>query len=215
MSDPALDPASDPLPRNPSSTHDWRAAGDLDHLREIRDDAAEHAAGGVLHLALEVLAYAVDEATEGTTRKVVVTLHRDGSVRVEDDGRGTQVRLDDDGVAMVKPVMGTRDLRFYDDEHAPTLPDGRRRRGISVVAALSEWLVHTNRRAGHGWTQRYEQGVPVGPLTEIDPGEGTGTSVWFRPDAAVLGDATVTADELRGAADTYRDTVLVVVDDRR
>ena len=65
-------------------------------------------------------------------------------------------------------------LRFFDSPGAQLLPDGHPRRGISVVAALSEWLVHANRRQDGAWTQRYEHGIPV-----------TGTTVHFRPDETV------------------------------
>lgn len=70
-------------------------------------------------------------------------------------------------VLVKKPVMATKDLRFFDHPGAQLLPDGQPRRGMSVVAALSEWLVHTNRRAGGAWTQRYEHGVPATGLNPI------------------------------------------------
>ena len=132
------------------ATHDWSTSVDTEHLDEIRREARPVAPGGLLHLVLEVLAYPVDEAREGTTTRVRVVLHDDGSVSVADDGRGTETRVDELGVPRVKPVMATKDLRFYGRADAPLLPDGHRRRGISVVAALSEWLVHTNRRIEGG-----------------------------------------------------------------
>jgi DNA gyrase subunit B len=62
---------------------------------------------------------------------------------------------------------------------------GTRARGISVVAALCEWLVHVNRRADGAWTQRHEHGIPVTGLVPV-PGTGTtGTAVHFRPAAPV------------------------------
>ncbi len=70
----------------------------------------------------------------------------DGSVRVVDDSRGTDTRRSDDGSVVRKPVMATLDLRFFDHPGAQSLPDGHPRRGLSVVAALSDWLVHENRR---------------------------------------------------------------------
>lgn len=55
-------------------------------------------------------------------------------------------------------------------------------RGISVVAALSEWLVHTNRHRDGAWVQRYEHGVPVTDLVPVAGDGKTGTTVWFLPD---------------------------------
>jgi topoisomerase-4 subunit B len=74
-----------------------------------------------------------------------VVLHRDGLVSVQDDGRGTEVRRDVDGGVIRKPVMATKDLRFFDVEREVYLPDGAVRRGMSVVAAVSRWLEHANR----------------------------------------------------------------------
>jgi len=131
------------------------------------------------------MAYAADEAQAGNGGRCVVTFHRDGSVSVSDDGRGTATFRDDRGRVMKKPVMSTKDLRFFDSPDAQRLPDGHPRRGISVVAALSEWLIHTNRRQDGAWTQRYEHGMPVTGLVPIPNSGATGTTVHFHPSAIV------------------------------
>ncbi|MGW1099207.1 ATP-binding protein [Streptomyces sp. NPDC002455] len=164
-----------------NTTHDWAGTVDLAHLAGIRRDPAAFAPGGAWHLVLEVVAYAADEAEYGGGGRCRVTLHPDGSVSVADDGRGTDTRFDEHGHVVKKPVMATKDLRFFDLPEAQTLPDGHPRRGMSVVAALSEWLVHTNRRHNGSWTQRYEHGSPVTGLEAV-PGDGTtGTVVHFLP----------------------------------
>lgn len=168
---------------------------DHDHLASIRRDPATFAPGGVRHLVLEVVAYAADEAEGRGGGRCVVTLHPDGSVSVADDGRGTDTRLDEHGRAVKKPVMASKDLRFFDRPDAQALPDGHPRRGMSVVAALSEWLVHTNRRREGAWTQRYEHGVPVTGLEPVAGDGTTGTVVRFRPDASLF-TAGPAADEL-------------------
>lgn len=196
------------------STHDWSAAVDTDHLDEIRRGARALGSDGLLHLVLEVLAYPVDEAVEGTTRHVRVELHADDSISVSDDGRGTETRIAADGSAMVKPIMATKDLRFYGRDDAPVLPDGHRRSGISVVAALSEWVVHTNRRVEGGWRQRFEHGVPQGTLETLPGGGPSGTVVHFRPDP-VLVHGSVTADEIRQGAASYAAVVAIDVVDER
>lgn len=178
------------------STHDWSIAVDADHILAIQNDVKQFGQGGITHLVLEVIAYAVDEATMGTTDQIHVTLHKDASICVADNGRGTATR-EVSGMPMVKPIMSTKDLRFFCISDAPVLPDGIVRSGISVVAALSEWVIHTNRRSNGSWTQRYEHGLPSGPLTPINGNGTTGTSVCFRPDQAIFGSDVVDPSNLR------------------
>jgi len=193
------------------STHSWLSVADTEHVAAVQREAGRYAEGGVLHLALEVIAYALDEAADGTTDRVLVTLHDDGSISVGDNGRGTFVRFDDDGVPMVKPIMATRDLRFFEIPDVPVLPDGRRRSGMSVVAALSEWVSHTNRRTEGSWTQRYEHGLPRDGLTELPPTGTTGTVVHFRPDPAFFGTDTITTETLRTACAAFGTTVPIEI----
>jgi len=106
---------------------------------------------------------------------------------------------DPGGRPVRKPVMATRDLRFFDHPDAERLPDGRPRRGMSVVAALSRWLVHTSRRRDGAWMQRYEHGIPVTdlvPIPDVEP-EHTGTTVHFMPETAIRALFDTTAAGLR------------------
>jgi len=96
-----------------------------------------------------------------------------------------------------EPVMATKDLRFFDSPEAAMLPDGHPRRGMSVVAALSDWLVHTNRRLNSSWMQRHEHGIPVTGLNPIPQDGTTGTTVHFLSDAALLANVQISAKELR------------------
>lgn len=181
----------------PNATHDWSNSVDERHLQLIRNDPARFAPGGVTHLVLEVLAYAAEEAEDRGSGSAVVTLHSDGSISIADDGRGTETQVGAEGAAVRKPVMSTKDLRYF-DESSEVLPDGHLRRGISVVAALSDWLVHSNRRENGSWTQRYEHGIPVSELTPIPSDGTTGTTVHFMPGhglAPVNGDLLTTFGE--------------------
>ncbi|WP_328764221.1 ATP-binding protein [Streptomyces sp. NBC_00272] len=168
-----------------NTTHDWARSVDAEHLALVRENGAFFAPGGLPHLLLEVLAYAADEAECLGGGRCTVTLYADGSVSVADEGRGTDTRFDDHGRPVKKPVMATKDLRFFDHPDAQVLPDGHPRRGMSVVAALSEWLVHTNRRAGGAWAQRYVHGVPATGLTPVADDGTTGTTVHFSPAEAL------------------------------
>jgi DNA gyrase subunit B len=185
-----------PTSRRRNTTHDWASTVDAEHLAEIRESPARFAPGGLLQLVLEVVAYAADEAASTGGGHCRVTLHSDGSVSVADNGRGTDTRHDASGTAIRKPVMATKDLRFFDNPAAQQLADGHPRRGMSVVAALSDWLVHTNRRIDGAWTQRYEHGVPVTDLVPIEGDETTGTTVRFMPEGTVATTTRPSASEL-------------------
>jgi topoisomerase-4 subunit B len=88
-------------------------------------------------------------------------------------------RFDDEGRAIKKPVMATKDLRFFDLPGAQQLPDGHPRRKMSVVAAPSEWRVHIDRGHNGSWIQRYEDGIPVTGLVPIADDGTRGTTVRF------------------------------------
>jgi DNA gyrase subunit B len=180
-----------------ATTHDWSSDVDRAHLAEIRSRPALYGAGGRRHLVLEVLAYANEEA-EWLRRAghAVVTVQPDGLVSVADDGRGTDTRVDERGDVVRKPVMSTRDVRFFDAQDGPRLPDGLPRRGISVVAALSAVLVHENHAASGSWSQTYRHGVPDGELRAVTPSGSTGTTVAFRVDGDIHGPESLTDDDL-------------------
>lgn len=170
----------------PTTTHVWAHPVDTEHLAAIAADPDRFAAGGLTHLVLEVLAYAAEEAeARGVIGRADVVVRPDGSVEVCDDGRGTQTRRDETGQVIRKPVMATRDVRFFGTD-AERLADGLPRNGMSVVAAQSIWLRHTNHRVEGSWTQVYEHGVPVAEMTEAAGTGRTGTCVHFLPDAAVV-----------------------------
>lgn len=182
-----------------NTTHDWFASVDRAHIAQVRARALDLAPGGLEHLILEVLAYAADEAEVEGGGTAVVTLHA-GGASIADAGRGTDTRADDEGRFVKKPVMATRDLRFFDAQTPPTLPDGHARRGMSVVCALSSELVHVNRRLNGSWLQRYMAGVPVTDLLPIPDDGTTGTTVSFTLDPSLGLTATADLARLRDLA---------------
>ena len=179
-----------------ASTHDWREDLDAEHLAHVRERLGTgQAAGGRRHLALEVLAYADEEAhSQGRVGLATVAMLPDGGIRISDDGRGTDTRRDEQGRMIRKPVMATADLRFRDEARSPALPDGLPRRGISTVAALSRRLVHENHRDNGSWSQTYHYGVPEEDLAAIPATARTGTTVTFYAD--VPGPTELTAHDL-------------------
>ncbi|MFG2621840.1 ATP-binding protein [Streptomyces sp. NPDC048507] len=197
-----------------NTTHDWAREVDLAHLDRIRRAPREFAPGGPGHLVLEVVAYAVDEASGRSGGRCRITLHDDGSVSVADNGRGTDTRVDEHGRTVRKPVMASKDLRFFDAPDAQRLPDGHPRRGMSVVAALSEWLIHTNRRREGAWSQRYERGVPVSGLIPLDADGTSGTLVRFLPGRSLRPTAPPAVGDLTRWTAQWTG-LEVSVDDRR
>ena len=183
----ADDPVPEPSERWLNSTHDWASRVDVPHLDEVRARPGSFAPGGAFHLILEAAAYAVDEARASGHGHLTIELHADGAIAVVDEGRGTDTRQDHQGRLIKKPVIATKDLRFFDHPEAESLPDGHPRRGMSVVAALSEWLLHTNRRRSGAWQQHYEYGIPVTDLQPVEPDGTTGTTVHFMPGQGLEG----------------------------
>lgn len=172
------------------TTHDWSVDVDTAHLAEARRVAESLGDDLAMHLVLEVLAYADDEAESlGRPGRVSVVL-RGSEVEVSDDGRGTDTRRDERGRAVRKPVMATRDVRFFDADSSPPLPDGLPRRGMSLVSAASPLLLHENRRSEGSWSQAYVHGIPQDELREGPPAGDTGTTVTVRLPSSRAPDAS-------------------------
>lgn len=176
------------------TTHDWSVDVDRAHLLVARELAESLGEGMALHLVLEVIAYADDEAAATGRRGAVAVNLREDEVEVADDGRGTDTRRDDEGRPVRKPVMATPDVRFFGADDPSRLPDGLPRRGMSVVSAVSPLLLHENRRAKGSWVQTYRHGIPLDELRQGPPTRRTGTTVTLRlPSSAHVQEARLRA----------------------
>jgi DNA gyrase subunit B len=163
-----------------TTTHEWSKDVDYAHLDDARRAVGDINTPEIVHMILEILSYADDEAAaRGTSGHAVVRVGA-SEISVTDDGRGTDTRRDRDGSVVRKPVMATKDVRFYGNDAAPLLPDGARRRGMSTVAAVCPELVHENQRVDGAWSQTYEYGVPTKALAEVEGDRKTGTTVRLR-----------------------------------
>lgn len=141
---------------------------------------------GLHHLVYEVVDNSVDEALEGHCDKISITIHRDNSVAVEDNGRGIPVELHSDNLSALEIVLTKLHAGGKFDKDSYKYSAGLHGVGVSVVNALSEYLEVEVRRAGKVYFQRYERGEKMTELKIIGDTTKTGTKVHFRPDSEMF-----------------------------
>jgi len=164
----------------------------LEGLEPVRKRPGMYIGGvgsaGLHHLVWEILDNAVDEAMNGYASNIRVTLHTNGSsMTIEDDGRGIPV---DKHPTSKKSALETIFTVLHAGgkfEHGSyKTAGGLHGVGASVVNALSKDLVANVKRDGSQWEMRFRQGKAVTALKKVGPARGTGTTVYFHPDAAIF-----------------------------
>ncbi len=144
---------------------------------------------GLHHLLYEVLDNSIDEAMAGHCRNILITLRGDGSVCIEDDGRGIPIGWKEEyGMSALELIMTKTGSGAKFDRSSYKVSAGLHGIGVTAVNALSEWLEAHVRREGKVWSMRFERGRTVRPLEAVDVSNGrTGTTVAFRPDSQMFG----------------------------
>ncbi len=142
---------------------------------------------GLHHLVYEIVDNSIDEALAGACDAITITLHGDDSVSVRDDGRGIPAGMNE---KLGKPTLEV----VYSVLHAGgkfggggyKIAGGLHGVGASVVNALSEWVEVENRRDGHAYSIRFEQGGVARPFACLGETEGHGLYVRFKPDSTIF-----------------------------
>jgi len=142
---------------------------------------------GLHHLLYEVVDNSVDEALAGRCAEIQITLHKDGSVTVVDDGAGIPVDpIPKIGKPAVEVVLTTLHSGGKFGGGGYKISGGLHGVGVSVVNALSEWLEVEVWRGGKAWKQRFARGKKTTALQPAGSVRKTGTRVTFKPDPEVM-----------------------------
>ena len=142
---------------------------------------------GLHQLVYEAVDNAVDEALAGYAHHVQVILYADGSCSVRDDGRGIPIDLHaEEKLPAMEVVMTILHAGAKFGKGGYKVSGGLHGVGISVVNALSEWMITQSKRDGWLWQMKFERGITVQKLKKLERTEGTGTLQWFKPDPEVF-----------------------------
>jgi DNA gyrase subunit B len=185
------------------STYDAERIQVLEGLEAVRKRPSMYIGStdfhGLHHLVYEVVDNSIDEAMAGFCTQITVILNDDGSVTVEDDGRGIPIgmhkKYKQDALELVLTKLHSGG-KF--DRKAYKVSGGLHGVGLSVVNALSEWLEVKVKRQGKVNFQRYERGVPTAPIKVVGEAQSTGTVIQFMPDTQIFEDIAFNYETLSG-----------------
>jgi len=179
----------------PGANQDYTAK-DLEHLSDqehVRKRPAMYigdtTSRGLHHLVSEVVDNSIDEAMAGFATTIIVQINNDGSITVEDDGRGIPVEEHPElKKSTLEGVMTVLKFGGKFSKGAYQTSGGLHGVGVTVVNFLSEWCEVDVSRDGFIYHQEYAQGIPSGPVEKVGKSDKRGTKTTFMPDEEIFPD---------------------------
>ncbi|MFK7739501.1 MAG: DNA topoisomerase (ATP-hydrolyzing) subunit B [Planctomycetota bacterium] len=141
---------------------------------------------GTHHLVWEIVDNSIDEALAGRADRIDVRVHKDGSLSVQDNGRGIPVDMHASGKPALEVILTKLHSGGKFDKGSYKVSGGLHGVGISCVCALAEVLEVEIRRDGKVHRQTYGRGVPTSDLTVIGKADTSGTKMRFKPDSQIM-----------------------------
>ena len=194
------------IPMAKKQTYDAGSISVLEGLEAVRKRPGMYIGStsrkGLNHLIYEIVDNAVDEHLAGYCSEIHVTLEKDGSATVTDNGRGIPVDMHEKGMSAERLVFTTLHAGGKFDNAAYKTSGGLHGVGSSVVNALSAYMDVKISRDGYIHHDRYERGIPVieledGLLPKIGKTRKTGTTVNFLPDDTIFEKTRFKAEEIK------------------
>lgn len=180
----------------PPSSYDSSSIQVLEGLAAVRKrpgmyigDTSER---GYHHLIYEIMDNSVDESLAGFCTEITVVLHEEGSVTIEDNGRGIPVDQHRQGKSALEVVMTILHAGGKFNKDSYKVSGGLHGVGASVVNALSSYCVVEVCRNGFIWRQNYEKGEPLSVVEKLRETDKTGTKTTFQPDRDIFKDEKIT-----------------------
>ena len=188
------------------STYDASSITVLEGLEAVRRRPGMYIGSvstkGLNHLIYEIVDNAVDEHLAGFCNDIWVTLEKDGSATIEDNGRGIPVGMHEKGVSAERLIFTTLHAGGKFDDSAYKTSGGLHGVGSSVVNALSTYMSVQVKNGGLLYEDKYERGIPVtelinGLIPSIGKARGTGTKINFLPDDTIFDRTRFKEDEIK------------------
>ncbi|MBC7252842.1 MAG: DNA topoisomerase (ATP-hydrolyzing) subunit B [Actinobacteria bacterium] len=210
--------------KDAAEVYDERSIAVLEGLEAVRKRPSMYIGStgprGLHHLVYEVVDNSIDECLAGYCRNIWITIHRDNSITVVDDGRGIPVGImEKQKRPAAEVVLTTLHAGGKFGGKVYKVSGGLHGVGVSVVNALSEWLILEVGRDGKVYQQRYERGVPTTDLQVVGESKRTGTIIRFSPDPEIFEtvefDFDTIAQRMREMAFLNRGLRIEIRDERR